>query len=325
MISVAMCTYNGAKYLPEQLESISRQTHKIDELVVCDDRSGDDTLKVLQDFADRNSFPVKIHVNRENLGSTRNFQKCLGLCSGDFIFLCDQDDIWHQDKVAKQIRFLEEHPEKAAVFSNARIINDCSQPTGSSIWEEVEFTPSKRKRWKSGEAYEILFGNFVVTGATLAIRKSCLPGILPFPEEIPNLIHDGWIALVLSLGDKIDFIPEMLISYRIHTSQQVGFGNKLTPVTLKDRLVRSRKQKLNPIREKAIRLKLTYKRLQMLNTVDPEKLQKLQTRLEHFQKRATLPKNRLKRIIPVVSDIVTGKYMYSSKDWWLPALGDIFE
>lgn len=325
MISVAMCTYNGARFLLEQLESISRQTLQVDELVVCDDRSKDTSVAIIQEFAKKVSFPVRIHINDVNLGSTLNFQKCLTLCSGDFIFLCDQDDLWREDKVERQMKFFADHPGKMAVFSNASIIDDDSEPTGVSIWEQVEFTPSKRRRWRNGHAYEILYSNFVVTGATLALRKECLAPLLPFPQDIPELIHDGWIAMVLSLHEQIDFISERLISYRVHISQQVGFGTKIEPVTLKDRLVRNRKQKLSPIREKAIRLKLTYKRLEKFGNVDPDKLKKLQVRMEHFQKRATLPKNRLKRIIPVVSDLFAGKYMYSSKDWWLPALGDIFE
>src|SRR5690606_8953402 len=82
MISVAMCTYNGEKYLAEQLESILRQDHPVDELVVCDDGSSDRTIAILNEFAQKAPFVVGIHVNEKNLGSTKNFEKALTLCQG---------------------------------------------------------------------------------------------------------------------------------------------------------------------------------------------------------------------------------------------------
>ncbi|TDB68961.1 glycosyltransferase family 2 protein [Arundinibacter roseus] len=325
MISVALCTYNGENYLPEQLESILQQSLPIDEIVVCDDGSTDGTLVLLQKFASQVNFPIRIVQNETNLGSTRNFEKCLSLCSGEIIFLCDQDDVWRVDKVEKQVDYLQTHPEIDAVFSNAQVINDDSQPTGSTIWQEVEFTESSQRRWKAGKAHEILFGGFVVTGATLALRRSCLARLTPFPLHIPTLIHDAWIALALSLEKKIDFIAEPLISYRMHASQQVGFGAKTDPVRFSDRFRRDRAEKLTPILEKADHAQNMYALLRELPFVPHEKLVKLYLRQRHFRRRATLPDNRLQRLPGVMKEVVSGRYLFSSKDWWLPALGDIFE
>ena len=91
--SIALCTYNGEKFLREQLDSIALQTLLPDELVACDDRSCDSTMEILQEFRERVSFPVHIHQNEENLGSTKNFEKAIKLCSGDIIALCDQADV----------------------------------------------------------------------------------------------------------------------------------------------------------------------------------------------------------------------------------------
>lgn len=325
MISVAMCTYNGAKYLPEQLKSIADQIIPVDELVVCDDGSNDDTIEVLKTFSKNSSFPIFIHQNKSNLGSTKNFEKCLSLCKGDIIFLSDQDDAWRKDKVEKQLAYFNQYPETDAVFSDAMMMDDDSKPTGRTIWEEIEFNDEAQAKWFRGEAHEILFKGFVVTGATLAIRKKALTRLMPFPTHVPDLIHDAYIAMVLSLQEKIGFINDTLIFYRIHASQQVGFGSKVEYVRFKDRFSRDRNEKLIPLKEKADKLFKLYLLLMEIPFIPKEKLRKLRMSQKHYYKRATLPDNRLMRLAPVVTDIVQGKYAFSSKDWWLPAFGDIFE
>lgn len=325
MISVAMCTYNGAQYLPQQLESIANQTVSVDELIVCDDRSTDNTIAVIEAFAAKCSFSVSVHVNEKNLGSTKNFEKCLSLCQGDIIFLCDQDDAWREDKVAKQVDYLRTHPDQDAVFSDAMMIDQDSKPMGRTIWEEIEFNADMQRKWVEGKAHEILFYGFVVTGATLALRKACLSRLMPFPTQVEDLIHDAWIAMVLSLENKIGFIPENLISYRRHASQQVGFGGKTEYVKMNDRLKRPRSEKLTPIREKADRLNGMYLLLKELSFVPKKKLSRLYLAQKHFYSRAALPDNRLLRIPTVFQHVVKGYYLFSSKDWWLPAIGDIIE
>ena len=325
MISVAMCTYNGAKYLPEQLESIANQIVPVDELVVCDDGSNDDTIQVLRSFSEKLPFPVFVHQNEKNLGSTKNFEKCLSLCKGDIIFFSDQDDAWRTDKVKKQIEYFDTHPNIDAVFSDAMMMDDDSQPTGRTIWQEIEFDEAAQNKWVSGEAHEILFRGFVVTGATLAIRKSALPRLMPFPTHIPDLIHDAYIAMILSLQEKITFINEPLVSYRIHARQQVGFGAKAEHVRFRDRFFRDRNEKLLPLQERADKLEQIYQLLMGIPLFPKDKLRNLLLAKEHYKKRAKLPKNRLVRVVPVVTDIVKGRYLFSSKHWWLPVFGDLFE
>ena len=325
MVSVAMCTYNGVKYLPQQLESIANQTVPVDELVVCDDGSKDATIELIRSFAQTSSFPVTIHSNAENLGSTKNFEKCMSLCKGDIIFLCDQDDLWRADKVEKQLAYMNAHPEKYAVFSDGLMIGNDSKPVGGTMWEEIEFTKSMQDKWLGGKPHEILFNGFVVTGATLALRKTCLAALMPFPTHVPDLIHDAWIAMVLSLEEKIGFIADTLISYRRHESQQVGFGSKVEYVKVSDRFSRAREEKLLPLKEKADKLNGLYLLLRALPFVPREKLIKLYLAQKHFYRRASLPENRLLRITPVFNHVARGYYKFSSKDWWLPAIGDLIE
>jgi cellulose synthase/poly-beta-1,6-N-acetylglucosamine synthase-like glycosyltransferase len=325
MISVALCTYNGSRFLAEQLASIAAQTRPVDEVVVCDDRSGDDTVAQIQHWASGVPFPVRIEVNETNLGSTKNFEKALSLCRGEVLFCCDQDDIWRADKVAVLTAYLDAHPAKEAVFSDGLIIDDASRPTGSTLFQQIEFTPARQAEWRAGRGYETLFGSYVVTGATLALRRRVLPRLMPFPQAYAELIHDGWIALVLSLTDAIGFVEVPLISYRQHTQQQVGFGKKARWVTLRDRFSRPRAEKLQPLRTKTEHAGALLRLLEAVPGVPPEKLDALRQRLAHFRRRSTLPAPRWRRVAPVLQEWQSGRYRLSSPQWWKPLLGDLLE
>src|ERR1043166_3411462 len=98
-LSIALCTYNGAAFLREQLESIAAQTRTPDELVISDDQSTDGTLRLIEEFAETAGFPVRVSVNESNLGTAKNFEKAISLCRGDVIMLSDQDDVWHSDRL----------------------------------------------------------------------------------------------------------------------------------------------------------------------------------------------------------------------------------
>jgi len=102
--SVAMCTHNGEKYIKTQLESILTQTIAIDEIVICDDRSNDNTIAIIEQIQLENPNKISLYKNHENIGSTKNFEKAISICTGDYIFLSDQDDIWKVNKFEKVIK-----------------------------------------------------------------------------------------------------------------------------------------------------------------------------------------------------------------------------
>ena len=113
--SVAMCTYNGAQFIEEQLRSILDQTFHVEEVVVCDDRSVDETVAIIERVAKETSIPIHIHINETNLGCARNFEKAISLCNGDVIFLSDQDDIWMPNKVETIVNWFKANPTKEYV------------------------------------------------------------------------------------------------------------------------------------------------------------------------------------------------------------------
>jgi len=220
-ISIAMCTYNGAEFLPAQWESILAQSRKPDEIVVCDDGSSDQTRSLLEPLAKESSIPVTLRFNETNLGSVKNFEQAIRLCSGEIIALSDQDDVWRSDKLQLIEDAFTKHPAAGLVFSDAEIVNEDLEPLGRRIWTEVCFDPHKQKLIARGRALEVLMTGWTVTGATMAFRSEFANLSLPIPEEIA-MIHDGWIALTIAAVAEVVAIDEPLIKYRQHGGQQIG-------------------------------------------------------------------------------------------------------
>lgn len=127
-VSIAMCTYNGAGYLLQQLESLARQTRRPEEIIICDDASNDGSVVVAQTFAQKSGLNVRIHQNPSNLGYVKNFEKAIGLCTQDLIFLCDQDDLWHPQKIQKIVDVFDEEPHVGLVLHDFSWINEDNQP-----------------------------------------------------------------------------------------------------------------------------------------------------------------------------------------------------
>ena len=143
-VSVALATCNGARFLRAQLASIGAQTRPPDEIVACDDASEDETLRVLRSFADEAALPVRIESNQPRLGITRNFERAISLCTGDVIFLADQDDVWKRDKIRTLIDVLADRPGVGAVFSNGEVVDADGKPLGQSLWDSLEFDSPDR-------------------------------------------------------------------------------------------------------------------------------------------------------------------------------------
>ena len=222
-ISVALCTYNGERFLPQQLASIAQQTRLPDELIVCDDGSTDRTMSLLREFAASAPYPVRIYENEHNLGSAANFERAIRLCGGNLIALSDQDDIWYPIRLERSEQEFTAHPQAGLVFSDADVIDDRDGLTGRTMWQRLGFA-GKRARDLLGGKYLLLAKHRFVTGATMMFRASLRDRCLPIGE---GWIHDEWIALITAAFFELRPIDQPLIRYRIHGSQQVGLQNKL--------------------------------------------------------------------------------------------------
>ena len=224
-ISVALIVYNGAKYLRIQLDSILAQTHKVDEIIICDDASYDNTKEILEEYKNKHPNLFFIYYNTKNIGPTKNIEKAIQACTGELILLADQDDYWEAHKVETIFKYFEQNPNMNGVFTNGSLINSNGDLDNKySLWDIMSF-PSKTIKSKTELNSNLkLYINTVencVTGATLAIRNN-LPFLKqPFPI-IKNLVHDRWLAINLAETNSLGILENKLIRYRIHSKQAIG-------------------------------------------------------------------------------------------------------
>lgn len=223
MISVALCTYNGEQYIEEQLSSILNQSQKVDEIVVCDDGSTDRTIDILNRISDSNKdVDIRIFVNKRNVGVCTNFYKAVSLCKGDIIFLSDQDDVWKSEKVETILNWFARNPNKSVVFTDADLIDADGKllDGASSLWNYTGFSSKIQKQFDAGYSFELIAAQNRCTGATMAIRSDF---VFDFSKHCNSrVLHDDAIAVAASMYDKLGYITNRLIQYRIHEGQAAG-------------------------------------------------------------------------------------------------------
>jgi glycosyltransferase involved in cell wall biosynthesis len=305
-LSIAMCTYNGADFLPAQLDSIITQTRPPDELVICDDGSTDDTSSLLKRFAAESGAPVSLHFNEQNLGSVKNFEKAIGLCTGDLIALSDQDDVWRSDKLQLIEESFQSYPEAGLVFSDAEVVDENLQPLNRRMWDEVGFDEQKRKLVRLGRAFEVLITGWTVTGATMAFRSRFVPLALPVPDQIA-MIHDGWIAVTIAAVARMIMIEEPLIEYRQHSRQQIGAP---TPVETAPsgpvEALRRRNDSAGLHKILATLEERLSNHAESCNVRDA--LSFINNYSFHLKVRANLPQRRLNRLPGILRELLTLRY-----------------
>ncbi len=213
-----MCTFNGARFVADQLRSIAGQTRRVDEVVVCDDGSTDGTTDAVDRFAADHALPVRLVRNGRRLGVTKNFEQAIGLCTGDVVLLSDQDDVWHPEKVATLSDRLAAGP--ALAFSNAEVVDAGLSPAGYRLWDSVWFDADEQDRVRRGDAVPVLLRHAVAAGSTLAFRAEYNALLLPIPD-LPHS-HDIWVTLLLACVGRIDPVDRDLIRYRLHSANTVG-------------------------------------------------------------------------------------------------------
>jgi len=306
-ISVAMCTYNGADFVSDQLESIIAQSRPPDEIIVCDDGSTDQTRALLKQFAVESRVPISLYLNDQNLGSAKNFEKAISLCTGDVIALSDQDDVWRADKLQLIESAFRKAPNAGVVFSDAEIVDENLRSLGRRMWDDVGFDARKQNLVRAGRALEVLITGWTVTGATMAFRSEFVKVSLPIPEGIA-MIHDGWIALTVAAVADVLMIEEPLIKYRQHEKQQIGAPNKTDQAKPKSVMESFRRQNsaadlhtiLATLEERLVWQSGSYDARNALSFVGDYSF--------HLNVRANLPQNRLNRVPRILRELMTRRY-----------------
>ncbi|MFV0380805.1 MAG: glycosyltransferase [Breznakia sp.] len=215
-VSVALCTYNGEKYIKKQLLSILQQTRAVDEIIICDDGSNDRTLTICAKILSDTNVFYKVKHNEKTMGVMRNFQQCFSLCSGDIIFSCDQDDVWEIHKVEIMMKHFQQQAHISLIASDAMLMDEKDDEMKLSLRESLRFHIDQEHLMLDN-----LLRTYCITGATMAFRKT-------FYEQYFYLsndwLHDGWLAMMAVMQDGLLFLSEKLTRYRLHGNNACGVG-----------------------------------------------------------------------------------------------------
>ena len=224
--SVVLCTYNGARFLEAQWQSLLAQSRLPDEIVVRDDGSDDGMLALLDASArraEKRGVRLKIASNAHNLGYIANFGAALQDASGDLLFLCDQDDVWCPDKLATLAAYFESRPGLLLTCSDARRVDEAGTCLRRSLFDVLKISRPELRRIHAGEGFQVLLRRSLATGATVALRRSLLVDALPVPR---GWVHDEWLAIIAAALGGFDCFEQPLIDYRQHGGNQIGMPDR---------------------------------------------------------------------------------------------------
>ena len=271
-ISVAMATYNGEKYIQKQLDSILNQSHKVNEIILVDDKSTDNTREVIQKYIQQHpEMKFSFYVNEENLGYKKNFKKAMSYCRGEYIFLCDQDDIWLSNKVEEMIAIMDTHPNILSLASSFSFIDKDDKTFEVEKVKGLSNNNLLRMVVNTNDAVEVTFETLLTQnsfqGCALVIRQELNQRFQECFTE--DLFHDWLINLLAAEQKGMYFYNKSLFLYRIHGKNTIGI-NEQEHYTKKEHA-----QKRNELKT---RLLLAQYPLETL-----KKLEKIEPRLSQYQ------------------------------------------
>jgi len=305
-ISIAMAVYNGERFLSEQLESFVRQTRLPDELVVSDNASNDRTVKIVREFAARAPFPVRLFINDYNLGVTKNFEHAIEESSGDLIFLSDCDDVWYPEKVVVMEQLLAKNHHIAIALCDADIVDEALHPSGQRVWQSCRFLPTAETEKRMADMGPV-DPSFMALGNCMAFRTRIKPLILPLPDSAiyRTGYHDAFIVLAATCSGTggIGLVRTPLVAYRQHRGQMSagGYPRKSLVYRLKGSWA-ARKERPRPVLMPVIERFGQHPALR-----DPRRSY-LKEMLRHANTRYTLPRQRLKRIPLIATELLSWRY-----------------
>ena len=221
--SVVVCTYNGEQFIREQIDSILKQSIIPDEIIIVDDCSSDDTVKIVKKISEK-ACDVKIDlaVNRVNVGVASNFLNAIKKANGDYIFLCDQDDIWLPNKIEIFMKYIERN-QKLLYFSNGYLVDKERKRLKESLWNLMPFDI----KWiEDKSVYDIMLNHSVVTGSAMAISRELVSYVRDVDVIPKGWIHDDFLGMIAASKDSICAINELTYEYRQHENNVIGAKRK---------------------------------------------------------------------------------------------------
>lgn len=224
-VSICLCTYNGERFLPQLLASLSEQSRSPDELVVCDDLSTDATPLILREFVNSASFPVRLVINERRLGIIHNFEQAVSLAQEGLLLICDQDDVWHWEKIAVMADIFERWPQLSGAFHDSDLIDAEGGKLPGTLWDLVCLSKSARSQLHDGRGLSYLIRHPRIAGHTLAVPSAARSLLLPFS---PRSGYDNWICRLLSARGQLFPMEQILVSHRLHPENAVGVWRSKT-------------------------------------------------------------------------------------------------
>lgn len=238
MISVAMSTYNGEKYIYQQLESIFNQTRQPDEVIICDDCSIDNTVAIINQYIKDNKlgYKCKLYINESNLGYINNFKKSMSLTTGNYIFLADQDDIYYENKYEVMCNYLN-NKNVLVVNANYEMIDE-----NSNIIKGIRFRSTNRSNGINKMSFESFLYNSNYPGFSMGMKRELLEEFLKL-DFADCYGHDILLNLLAIHLDGAYEINNILSKYRLHSNNTSGCGNVSKTIEINSRLMQKEKEK----------------------------------------------------------------------------------
>jgi glycosyltransferase involved in cell wall biosynthesis len=220
-IDVLLATWNGERFIEEQLESLFRQTFQRFRLIVRDDASNDSTLDVIERYRAQYPGRIVVHINQCRMGPCRTFSLLAQTSVAPYVAFCDQDDIWHEDRLAIGVAAAKNMEAEygiqtpALIFSDLTLIGQDNQILAPSMWKMKHLNPRRASLGK------MLVQN-LVTGCTILANRSLVLRALPIPEGA--VMHDSWLGLVAAAFGVLHPLEETTVRYRQHRGNAIGAG-----------------------------------------------------------------------------------------------------
>jgi glycosyltransferase involved in cell wall biosynthesis len=314
---VALCTYNGARYISAQLESLLAQTQLPAQIVVSDDGSADSTRTKAAEVLSRTAVAVLWQEHRPALGVTENFESAVRAADADLIALCDQDDVWHPKKLALLTRVFESDPSALFVFTDASLIDGNGGDLGRGLFESLGVSESELSMIEAGNALPVFLRRNIATGATVVFRRELLQLALPFP---PSWVHDEWLATVAALHGGVRVLREKTIDYRQHGDNQIGVSERTLTYKLR-RMLAPRRSRNSELARKFSDLEARFAR----SNLSREHLALLYHKARFERARAGMPRHRLLRVPSVVVLAAQGCYSQFASQGMLDIFRDLLQ
>ena len=241
MISVCIATFNGEKFIEKQLQSILDQTLSVDEVIICDDCSTDNTPQIVKAFIEKNSLKGSwsFFVNEKNMGYCLNFYGAISKANGDLIFLCDQDDVWRKDKVEVMCNYMQSHTDTLVLSSRYKLIDELGNP---AINLKIPYYSTLDDSSTEDISVDSLIGCSWIRGFSICFRSELKENLVPIDVK-SILAHDWYICSLGSILGKATILNRVLCDYRFH-----GDNVSLSDMNRKE-LLGSREKRVSGLKE----------------------------------------------------------------------------